>query len=425
MAENITIGGQRMNRPFDRELDFFKILIQNFQVPCRIFDPDALPSEPRLDLGLRSLLRPDYTIADEENSLKAFLTNLREHVIYRVYDSYFCNYLILVLPSPEKEYLCIGPYLLENVTQNRLLEIAEVFNLPAEKMRELEKFYRILRTFPDDSYILTMLNTFCSVIWDGIDNFTLEDCRNFISFYAEPLAERPDYKESEDASVIMKTMEKRYQFESELMQAVRLGQLHKAEMLISRQPVGIFMERRVSNPVRNRKNYLIILNTILRKAAEYGNVHPLHIDSISSRFALRIEQIISEKEADALPHEMVRKYCLLVKNHSLQGYSSIVKEVLTRIDSDLTADLGLKTQAELLNVNPNYLSTLFKKETGSTLTEYVNRKRIEKALFLLNSTDLQISSVAQFCGIPDANYFTKLFKKQIGITPKEYRDLIV
>ncbi|HJB00684.1 MAG TPA: hypothetical protein H9780_05930, partial [Candidatus Mediterraneibacter merdavium] len=94
-----------MNRPFDRELDFFKILIQNFQVPCRIFDPDALPSEPRLDLGLRSLLRPDYTIADEENSLKAFLTNLREHVIYRVYDSYFCNYLILVLPSPEKEYL--------------------------------------------------------------------------------------------------------------------------------------------------------------------------------------------------------------------------------------------------------------------------------------------------------------------------------
>ena len=56
-----------------------------------------------------------------------------------------------------------------------------------------------------------------------------------------------------------------------------------------------------------------------------------------------------------------------------------------------------------------------------TLTDYVNKKRIDNAVFLLNSTKMQIQTVAQYCGIPDVNYFTKLFKRYIGKTPKEYR----
>ena len=121
---------------------------------------------------------------------------------------------------------------------------------------------------------------------------------------------------------------------------------------------------------------------------------------------------------------MVHKYCLLVKNHSMKGYSLLIQKVLVRIDSDLTADLSLKTQAALLNVNASYLSTLFKKETGQTLTDYVNKKRVEHALFLLNSSSMQIQTIAQYCGIPDVNYFTKIFKKYVGKTPKEYRDEI-
>lgn len=108
----------------------------------------------------------------------------------------------------------------------------------------------------------------------------------------------------------------------------------------------------------------------------------------------------------------------------MKGYSLLIRKVLTRIDSDLTADLSLKTQADLLNVNASYLSTLFKKETGTTLTDYVSRKRVEHAVFLLNSTDMQIQTIAQYCGIPDVNYFTKTFKKYVQKTPKEYRESV-
>ena len=183
-------------------------------------------------------------------------------------------------------------------------------------------------------------------------------------------------------------------------------------------------EQRLADPVRNAKNYAIILNTLLRKATEEGGVHPIHIDKISSTFAKKIELQTSEKGSSQLFKEMVRKYALTVKNHSLKGYSKMVRRVMIQVDTDLASDLSLSSQAILLNVNPNYLSTVFKKETGHTLTEYVTGKRIEHAVFLLNSTNMQIQTIAQYCGIPDISYFTKTFKKYIGKSPTEYRNEI-
>ena len=183
-------------------------------------------------------------------------------------------------------------------------------------------------------------------------------------------------------------------------------------------------EQRLADPVRNAKNYAIILNTLLRKATEEGGVHPIHIDKISSTFAKKIELQTSEKGISQLFKEMVRKYALTVKNHPLKGYSKMVRRVMIQVDTDLASDLSLSAQASLLNVNPNYLSTVFKKETGHTLTEYVTGKRIEHAVFLLNSTNMQIQTIAQYCGIPDICYFTKTFKKYIGKSPTEYRNEI-
>ena len=59
--------------------------------------------------------------------------------------------------------------------------------------------------------------------------------------------------------------------------------------------------------------------------------------------------------------------------------------------------------------------------TGTTLTDYVNQKRIDFAIYLLNATSMQIQTIAQYCGMPDVNYFTRTFKRIIGITPSQYR----
>lgn len=56
---------------------------------------------------------------------------------------------------------------------------------------------------------------------------------------------------------------------------------------------------------------------------------------------------------------------------------------------------------------------------GTTLTGYVSKRRVNHAMFLLETTSLQIQTIAQQCGIPDVNYFTRTFKKYAGVTPKE------
>lgn len=405
---------------YEPELRFFQKLLENFHIPLFLFE---IPSDalPELDLGLHRLLQPG---ADNSLSIARLSSYCRPNCIYRIEDEFQCHYIFFRLPKPKEHTLVsIGPYTLSEISPNLLLEIAERFSLPPDLFPQLEKYYQHLPLVPNENILLTTLNVLGDILWGGMDNFSVQTLDKQISTDLEPIAHRPPSKEPEEAFLSMKILEERYAKENNLIQAVSLGQTHKAEMILDYFS-SLLLEQRASNPIQNQKNYMIILNTLLRKAAETGGVHPLHIDSLSSRLAFQIEQVNTPAAAVRLQKEMAHKYCLLVKNHSMKGYSLLVKKVLTRIDSDLTADLSLKTQAKMLNVNSSYLSTLFKKETGSTLTEYVNRKRMEHALFLLNSTHMQIQTIAQYCGIPDVNYFTKTFKKLMGKTPKEYRDSI-
>ena len=183
-------------------------------------------------------------------------------------------------------------------------------------------------------------------------------------------------------------------------------------------------EHRLQDSVRNAKNYCIIMNTLLRKAAETGGVHPIYIDRVSSDFAAKIERAAVVKEIYELMREMFSSYCRLVHKHSTQKYSAVVKSAVLMIDSDISAEISLRTLAEKLGITSGYLATVFKRETGKTVSEYIRDRRISHAVHLLRTTSLQIQTVAMHCGIMDVQYFSKLFKKQIGKTPKEYRDTI-
>ena len=211
------------------------------------------------------------------------------------------------------------------------------------------------------------------------------------------------------------------EYREKLMDAVSKGQIHKADLLLTNFTSFSF-ENRLADPIRNIKNYCIIMNTLLRKAAESGGVHPLHLDMNSSAYANRIEQIHSLETVPLLMADMFRDYCQLVRKHSSKNYSPPVQKALLYIEANLTENLNLRMLAETLNVSPSYLSSLFRKETGQTLTEHINQRRIRHAMHLLKTTRLQVQTVAQHCGIMDVQYFSKVFKRIAGTTPKQYRE---
>ncbi len=135
-----------------------------------------------------------------------------------------------------------------------------------------------------------------------------------------------------------------------------------------------------------------------------------------------IEQASSKEQCSLVQLQFVRNYCRMVREYTLKDYSLLTQKIITYVSTDLTSDLSLNAMAELLNVNASYLSTLFKREVGIPLTDYVNRQRVEQAKKLLVATELPIKIIAEKSGIPDVYYFSRMFKKRTGCTPKVYRE---
>lgn len=215
-------------------------------------------------------------------------------------------------------------------------------------------------------------------------------------------------------------MELRYEHENRMMDAISHGDLRTAEGITDAFSASVF-EERTPDPLRNLQNYCIIMNTLCRKAAENGGVHPIHLNEISSKVARKIEELRNVSAIPGFMKEIITSYCRLVRAHSTQNYSSTVQKAILYIEGNLQNDLRLSTVADAISISSGYLSALFKKETGQTLTDFATHKRMDHACHLLRSTDLQIQTIAQYCGFLDLHYFCRVFKKATGTTPTAYR----
>lgn len=101
--------------------------------------------------------------------------------------------------------------------------------------------------------------------------------------------------------------------------------------------------------------------------------------------------------------------------------SRVIKNAVDYIAHHFPEEITLASVAEEYHVNASYLSMLFRQVTGMTFKEYLNRVRVEEAERLLTNTDYPIIDIAVACGYRDQSYFTKVFKKYTGLTPRQYR----
>ena len=214
--------------------------------------------------------------------------------------------------------------------------------------------------------------------------------------------------------------EARYEAERQLLSAVQSGNFDKA-MEYHQEFQKFKSVQRVADSLRHRKNLILTLNTLLRKTIEDAHVHPYYIDRLSTDFSAKIEKCLNDSQLDALTLQMLRKYCTLVKNYSTRHLSSLIEKCVHQIHFHYAEPLSLEILAQANAVSSSYLSNLFHKETGQTVTAFINETRINRSLLLLNSTTLSIQDIALQCGFTDANYYTRTFKKLKGITPLNYR----
>lgn len=405
-------------------LTFFQKFLTANNIPYHLIDPSVNPM-PDIDKGLRlSIMTPDQLSKFRET----FRFDVPALTLFEYKDDFLCNYTMIRLPEqyteadPMHPLLIIGPYLIEQIDNQRIIQLIEDRHFPSGLISQLREYYNSICYLSNGDQFRSMLNLFAQELYTDSKNQEIHLCSRQMQ-EKEHLQLLHDIDYPITPALHMKLIEERYQKENILLHAVSQGNIERAQEALE-QMVNLMLPQRISNQLRDSKNKATILNTLLRKCVEHSYVHPMHIDHLSTYFTLKIDSLNHVNSLLNLNHEIVRKYCLLVKNHSLRTYSLLVQKIINKVDTSISENLSLSAIADELNVNASYLSTLFKKETHTTLTDYVNKKRIEHALVLLNSSTMQIQDVASHVGIQDVNYFTKIFKKMIGTTPSEYRKML-
>ena len=104
-----------------------------------------------------------------------------------------------------------------------------------------------------------------------------------------------------------------------------------------------------------------------------------------------------------------------------EHHHSAITHAIRYLSAHYSEPVTLAQTAKSAGVHPSYLSSLFRKITGLTFKDYLNNIRIEHALELLKNTDYPIMEIAISCGFNDQSYFSKVFKKQTGMTPRQFR----
>ena len=277
---------------YDRELHFL----------CETFKKSMVSATIVSSLnGGKNMAEQNFKLLFLERfNSKIKLDELDNNTIYRMSNSFGMQCIIMRLPDTATgSSLVIGPYLTQRYDSKQLLEIAEKSGITPQQLKLIERFCGNSSLLPENSHLFVMLDTFAEHIW-GANNFNITD------IYDENSGIKNDIQIlnlEKDPLINMKLMEERYAAENEMIKAVASGQPHKGIRLLA-DFENMPFEKRLDDPLRNLKNYSIIMNTLLRKAAESGGVHPLYIDNVSSDFAIKIEQSPSLKNLQNLMNEM-------------------------------------------------------------------------------------------------------------------------
>lgn len=375
---------------------------------------DEVQEESRYDKGLRADLPG---VEPDSFRLSTVLRSVLPQTMYHVTDFFGCLYTAVLLE--EGQILLIGPSLavyghdIVTKEQNGGCEVSE------HVQTYLKYYYNRLPK-------VTAINSYYPIILElGKHLFGREPAIQYVYLNQKiPFQIGDRFSQLSMRSVKseeqMKMMEERAELENRLVEAI-----HHGDQVTALQVLQLF--NGITVPFRKHmkeldaaKYQLVSLNAMFRRETRKVSVHPIYADEVGDDILPKIKSMQAVSDAEWIAVQMIERYCAVVQKYSLAQYSLIIQKIIQYTSTHLKADLSLSSLAQEFSVNRSYLSALFKKETGVTLTNYVNNLRIECAVQLFSRGDRNISEVAGNVGISDVAYFTRLFKKIKGKSPSQY-----
>lgn len=194
--------------------------------------------------------------------------------------------------------------------------------------------------------------------------------------------------------------------------------LLEAQAALKGEQVGILSKR---SPLRHQKNLSVSAITLATRAAIEGGVFPEAAYTLSDLHIQHIEELGEVSLVEKALLAALADFADKVRSSREQHVSRTIAACQNYIFDHLLEVLSLPRLAEAAGISPVHLSRLFHKETGVTLTDYIQKQRVEAAKDLLSLSTHTVSEISNRLLFHDQSYFIKIFKKHTGMTPNQFR----
>ena len=193
--------------------------------------------------------------------------------------------------------------------------------------------------------------------------------------------------------------------------------LKKAEVFLGK--VRSELEELLADETSIRKQYIMVMEVIQSHLSS-----TTHRDNFSVTEKLPYETVLNGENWEDIHQDMLAYIAKCFKTDSQIMQEHNYADLATYIIENYYAeDISLQSVASQINVNSSYLSRLFKQKKGENFITYLTRVRINHAKAYLLNRELRVYEIADKVGYHNYTYFSKIFKKSVGVTPEEYREL--
>lgn len=309
-----------------------------------------------------------------------------------------------------------GPFLMDEPDSLLLSDIGEKYSIPTAPLLEMYEEAGSLPVFEPAkvTYISRLLYYMCSgLVTDSRAQFNLNHNKLYQQSKINESIQM--YKASPQVNSRVYPYEK----EKALITKLKTGDTEQAKALLNDLLGYVFFAE--GNNLEVVKSRALELSSLLSRAAIEGGATSDSVLKVNNQFLMSLQSITDLDDLCYKLQETIDVFTDCMFNYIPSKGNEITKKAIRYISQNFSRSLTLDKVAEHVHLNSAYFSTLFKQSTGSSFKEYLNMVRIEESKRLLANTDYSIIDISLATGFEDQSYFSKVFKKYTGLTPKQYR----
>ena len=330
----------------------------------------------------------------------------------------FCHWIAPIIEKNKlRGAVYGGPVLITDKQEYLFEELVNKHSIPLEKAYDLYIYLEELQQIQPER--VTALSEILFLIAKSLSDsshFQSINNRGFIENQQQELYESISrIKENLSISDMNYSIQK----EKQLLKAIQELDSEKTKQLLNEVLVELFASGGEDTDILITR--ILELVVILSKGALSGGADYMEVFWLNGICMKEVFEINDMEELCVWLTELLDKFTnLIFKNQEIK-YADIIHKACLYIKENYMNKITLEDVAEVSKVTPNYLSKIFKESMGRTFSTYLNQVRIEHSKKLLEIEDMPLEEVAVKSGFADQSYFTKVFKKLMGTSPKKYK----